>query len=432
MNYTLTGLKISNKYVPYAGWLVVLYAVVISYLRFLNHGLVENTDEAYYCKEAEYCLHYGFYQSLAQGTSFIYSLLICLFSKIFSLNILSSVHFINLPFYFISCFLLLKCFDLFDNLGKIGKYFGLLFYVAIVQYLLFQGLPDIICTTFFLGTFNLILRQKSTLHLIGAGVLLFLGFAVKPVILFTIPGILLYLLLRNRQINGLGRNAMNSIVFLSSFIICFSIYHLPGYMAYGKLMLEDKGHDYNGSSRVEHSTSWQELNIYYEVYNVNHKNNKWAVTWEEVSTFKTNHPEIDLKLSYIGYAKTYPKIWAGNIAKKATFGLANCIQYGFFFAKWTFVNKYIKSVKAIFILTFLLMCILFVLERKFISNNIIILIVPFAYYLALSMYTIPQLEGNWLLCCLPFIALPVAKFLCRYIDIYLLLTLQLLFLTIPR
>ena len=432
MSNTGNGLKLSNKYVPYAAWLVVLYTVVVAYIRYHNHALHETGDEVYYRKEAEYCLRYGFYQSLTQGTSFIYTLLISFLSKIFSVNIISAARFINLPFFFTSCFLLLKCFDLFEGVSVVEKYLGLVFYAVIAQYLLFQCLPDIICTTFFLGAFYHIVKQKSNMHLFAAGVLLFMAFAVKPVILFTIPGIILFLLLRNRHVAGIGKNVVKNMVLIGGFILCFIIYHIPGYMANGKLMLEDKSHNYNGIARVENPTSWQELNIYYEVYNVHHKNNKWAVTWKEVDTFRRQHPEINLKLSYFGFAKTYPKIWARHIVEKLTLTMSNSIQMGFFFAKWTLANKYIRNVKIIFIITFLLISTLFILQRKFISNNIIILIVPFAYYLALSIYTIPQLEGNWLLCCLPFIALPVVKFLCRYINIYLLLTLQLLFLTIPR
>jgi hypothetical protein len=54
------------------------------------------------------------------------------------------------------------------------------------------------------------------------------------------------------------------------------------------------------------------------------------------------------------------------------------------------------------------------------------LVVPLLFYILLSVYDIPQLEGNWLISCLPFFALPILRFLERKIGVYIMLLGQLI------
>ena len=101
------------------------------------------------------------------------------------------------------------------------------------------------------------------------------------------------------------------ILFTGVFSACFIAYNIPGYQAYGKLMLEDKNHVYEGSKRIELSPNWNEINTYYEVYNPNKRENKWHVTIDEVNEFKKNNPD-KLDLSYTQFLQQHSNIWAKN------------------------------------------------------------------------------------------------------------------------
>ena len=226
---------------------------------------------------------------------------------------------------------------------------------------------------------------------------------------------------------GHRKKTANLVFFTISFAALFAIYHIPGYLTYHKLMLEDKGHTYVNGERIKTPDSWAEKNAYFELYNVHKKPNKWGITAGEVDSFKQQHPEITLNISYTDYVKKHTAVWVRNLADKLFFYLPYGINHCFFFAKWTLINKVVKSYMVMHIIGLVIIILIFVREYKFIGENAATFLPPLLFYCCISLYTIPQLEGNWLIYCFPFFSLPVARFLVRYVNIILLLALQFLF-----
>jgi hypothetical protein len=426
MKGILTSLKVNERYLSYIAWAYILFIIAVSYYHF-PLGSPDFGDEGYYAGEAAYLSQYGFGNALAQGTSFLLSLLIFITSKIFFTGFLIGGRILSIICFAAACKLMLKCFERFTNLSAAERYFGVIGFASICTGWLWKSLADIPSLCFILGAFYLLASNKGWRHIALAGVVLFLGFAIKPTVLFNIPGFFLFIVLSGRDLLPLMKRMIRAAVFITAFVGAFALYHIPGYLTYHKVMLENKDHHYVGKERVVNPNLWNERNIYFEAYNPTHRPNKWAVTWAEIDTFKRQHPEVNLNLGYGAYAKAHTGVWAKNIVSKVLLDLPYAIQYEFFFAKWTVANHWLKSEKILKLLTLLLIAFMCIHQRRFIKENATLLLVPFMYFLVLSTYLIPQLEDNWLLFCLPFLALPVVKFLLRYVNVYVLVGLQVVY-----
>ena len=423
--------KLSSNAFIYLSWGIVAFIIIASYFKFpLSSPLVG--DESYYVNEVDFFAKYGFYRSLAQGTSFVYTLLIYICSKIFFVDFVVGARIASIVFFSICCSGLLKCLGQFTDVEKRDKYTGVVFFGVLSSLWLWKALADIPSDAFVIYALYFCLNADTNKKVMLAGLLAFLGFAIKPIVLLALPGILMVLFLRNVKVNAFRTNFTRTALFTMTFLACFFVYHIPGYNTYHKLVLEDKNHFYQNDKRIERKTSWGELNTYYESYNPKHRVNKWAVTFGEVDSFEAQHPEIDLHLTYTQYVRIHFSAFALVCVNKIFLGLPYSIQNGFFFAKWTAINRFIKSIVVIQIISFFIFLFICFRERRFIKVNLLLFLAPLSYYLILSLYTIPQLEDNWLLYCTPLLSLPVVKFLNKYLNIYVLLTLQLVYFLIIK
>ncbi len=290
-----------------------------------------------------------------------------------------------------------------------------------------KGLPDIVSLTFLFGAIYLIAGPAKKMDMVVAAVFMLCAFATKPTAIFYFPSLLIAILIFARRQGNMQLGLINSILFAGAFAVCFIVYHIPGYMTYGRLMLEDKNHTYVGAQRVENKVSWNDANVYFEKYNPQHKENIWAITMEEVDSFRTNHPEQKLYEGHIAFAINSPQKFISNTSDKIFLILPYHIQGGLFFAKWTIINRFIHSMFIIKLLSLLLIGGIFVMERRFVKQNLLMFVLPLSYYVFLSLYVFAQMQDNWILCCLPLLAIPVAKFLADRVNLLLLMALQIVY-----
>jgi len=379
-------------------------------------------DEPGYYAELNYLFHYGFYMSLSQGTSFGYSGLLYILAHIIPIDAFLVMKFFSAISFIACCFIILKIFDRLNNVSYETKYLAMVFFAYYSIAHIWRALPDIPCTLSLFTGVLILLKNRSYRSVVITSLFVFLAFIIKPNILFYIPGILLFIVAsKNIQ---LKQKVAEVILFVGVFFSCFIVYHIPGYQAYGKLMLESKNHMYVGSQRIESTLTWPEINIYYEVYNPNKRINKWAVNPDEVNEFKKNNPG-KLDLSYTQFLRQHFNIWAKNEVTKIFLDVPYLVDCGMFYHKWTTVNKWIKNTYIIeFVsLVFLIFCCY--KERRMITGNPFLL-VPFTYALLLCLIAIPQLEYNWMIGCTPFFALPILEYLQKRISPYIILAAQLL------
>ncbi len=421
--------KLNEKYIPYISWFVV--AVTLS-MRIVHFPLSSAPfgDEGYYTMEVNYLSKYGTYLSLAQGNSFVNTILIYCFSKIFSLNFLIGSRVLSWIFFLVDGVLFLKCFERFKGIGVRERYFGLIFFAGISSAWIGKGLPDLICFSLLLCCFYVLSLKTGYKQLLFSAVLVFLAFAVKPIAILAIPGVLVFVFFTNIKTAGVVSNSVKATIFIAGFSACFIVYEIPGYQLNHRLMLEDKNHFYHGAVQVPSSNSWPERCTYFAAYNPNHRATEWQVTWEEVDSFKAQHPDINLKLGYVQYARAYFSTWISEIGNKIFLSLPAFTQDGFFFSRWTLINRFIKSYLVIRILTLLLISSIYFFERRFIKDNLLLFAIPFLFAVCISVYIITPLQNNWLMYSLPFLALPVFRFLSRYVNTVILFSLQFIYMLV--
>ncbi len=427
MKLNPAALRLSEKQLLYASGIFILLVVILRYLHFPLFS-PDAGDEPFYVQEADYLARYGWHSALSQGTSFSYSLLLFIFAKTFSISHLAAGRILSVIFFLAGCRLLFLCFNAFNEVNSNIKYMGLLIYTTMSSSWLWRCLPDTVCTAFILAALVIVFHGKNYLRLLWAAILLFIAFSCKPVALFVLPGLLIYLFFNGLTKAAWLRNAGQAAVFICVFAVCFGLYHIPGYNAYHRLMLEDKGHSYTGETRVEHTVSWNEVNNYFLLYkDVHGKQNKWAIRFSEVADFKQQHPDVKLQMGYTEFIKNHFTVFVQSTAEKLFFYLPYHIQGGFFFAKWTVINKWLKSQTILNIITLLLISAMSLYNWKFIKENALLFLIPLLYFVTLSLYCISQLEDNWAFFCLPFLALPVMKFIERYLNISVFFLLQFLY-----
>lgn len=417
--YFLSG--VPAGYLKFISWLIVGITMLVSLkthpLSSAMHG-----DETNYYAELDYLVHYGFYNSLAQGTSLGYTLILFILSKIIPLSWLTVMKLCSAVSYVACCYVILKVFSRFQNIKYETRYLGMVFFSYCANGIIWRGLPDNTHALIIFIVAYILLGKTTYKSIVIAALLVFLAFIIKPVAIFYIPAILLYLLVNKRSV--LTQRIIQIFLFTSIFSSCFVVYHIPGYKTYGKLMLEDKNHIYDGNKRVELSPNWNEINNYYEVYNPNKRENKWHVTIDEVKEFKKSNPD-KLDLSYTQFLQQHFKIWAKNAAVKIFLDMPYNTDCGMFYHRWTIINKWIKNLLIIEFISLVLFIFFCYKEWELIRSNVF-LVVPLTYFMILSLYVIPQLEGNWLISCLPFFALPIMQSLQRKIGTYIILLGQLL------
>jgi hypothetical protein len=419
MNY-----KLDKKQIYIATCVAILFIVVVAFFKFpLSHRQVG--DESSYFQEVDYFARFGFFQALAQGTSLVYSLLIFAVDKIFFLgNFLVAARVLNILCFVFSAFLLFRLLHRFKGMSPAAISMSLMYFTVICSGWCWKGLPDIVSLMFLFGAMNLITGNGKKANYAIAAFFVLCAFATKPTAIFYFPALLVVTFIYSKRRSGMRNGITDALLFTGTFALCFAAYHVPGYMSYGRLMLEDKNHTYSGIQRVENKVSWNDANVYFEKYNPQHKENIWAITMEEVDSFRTAHPEMKLYEGHIAFAVNSPAKFVSNTADKIFLILPYSIQYGFFFAKWTIANRFIHSIFIVKLLSMLLIGGIFVMERKFVKDNLLLLILPLSYYVFLSLYVFAQMQDNWILCCLPLLAIPVARFLAGKIHIVQLLLLQ--------
>ncbi len=427
---TLLNRLSSKKYLLIA-IIITLIVVIIKALKQHPIYSLENIgDESFYYPESVYLEKYGLYKSLSQGTSVLFSIIIVLFSKIFSTSLLIAGRIYSVIAFLISSVLLYKILAKYTRLSLAAIAFTLVYFATMCRGWLWLELADLSSMPFVYGSLYLLLQNKGYKNIVISSLLLFLGFAIKPTCLIMLPAFIAGLFMLQYRSEGIGKAAMNAIVYGSVFVFFFGLYHIPGYQTYGKLMLESKNHTYNGDKRVENKTSWVERNVYLQKYNVNNKPNNWHITWAEVDSFKALHPEINLNQSITQYVKENPTAHLKKILKELFLFLPYEIQSGFFFYKWNIINHWIKNDMVIKFIGLLLIAGFYFKEREVLKNNIILVLLGTAYFLCLSIYSLIDIQSNWLLWCFPFLALPIISLLTKHINIALLVLLQLLFIVV--
>ncbi len=405
--------KIPATYLPYISWAIVALICFVTYRAHPIHTPLTG-DEPYYLGEVKYLADYGWYNSLSQGTSFAYNFLNFIFSKLMPVELYVSIKLFSALCFLLSSYVLLKILACFKNIDNETKYLALIFFAFSFSghsWLLLANAPNALFVL--LGILSL-LKIKNNKGIAISGFLFFFAFIVKPIALFYIPGILLFLFIdtNTNLINRLKNCALFFTVFLGFFII----YHIPSYQRYGKLMLEDKNHYYEAEKRIESTLPADQKSIYYEVYNPNKRVNVWKVTPDEVEEFKVKHPEIKLQLSHSEYIKTHTKIWFSNFLEKIFLDLPWQIDQGMFYHKWSTVHKWITSFAIIKLVSLIVLLFCCYKEREFIATNRF-LIAPTVYLSFLSLYLIAQLENGWLLASIPFIALPILQYAQRKLSV---------------
>ncbi len=409
--------KIPKSYLSYISLAIVGLICVVSYNTSPFHSTLTG-DEPYYLSEVKYLAEYGFYNSLSQGTSFAYTSMLYIFSKIIHADFEVSMKIFSTISYLLSCFVLLKILGCFKKIDNETKYVGMLFYAYCYCGHMCLLLPNATNALFVMLGILSLLKLNNYKGIALSGLMFFIAFIVKPIALFYIPGILLYLIIDNR--NDIMTRLKNCSLFFAIFITGFIIYHIPSYQRYGKLMLEDKNHTYAAGIRKESQVPADQKSIYYIVYNPNKRINIWLVTVNEVEEFKEKHPEIKLNLSHTEFIKTYTKIWLTNSMEKIFLDIPFHVDLGIYYHKWTTVNKWINNLTIIKFGSLLILLFCCYKEREFIGANRF-LIAPLVYLCFLSLYLIAQLENGWLLSSIPFFALPILQYSQRKLSVYVVL-----------
>ncbi|WP_276134130.1 hypothetical protein [Polluticoccus soli] len=426
MKHKLLGLLqqlSTEKYVKFIAWAIVVFVAIMRHYAF-PFSEPAYGDEPPYVNEVVFLARNGAYWSLQQGTSFLFTSLIYLISKLLAVGYLMGARILSVVFFFLSAYALSVCLSLFRDMHYTARYFTLTTFAAFGSLWIWKALPDMGCMFFLLLGFRALFSQRRSAPAIAA-ILVFCAAIIKPVALFALPGIAAVLLFRNRATQAATPRFVKAVLFTLIFTVCFSVYHIPGYQRYNQLMLEDKWHSYVGTQRFQVTPTWREFNVFFEAYKqVHHKENKWALAFEEVAEFKKSHPQVVLELSYLEYAKTHTMIWWSNIAERLFLEIPFMVEEGFFFFKFTSINNYVGNLVAIEIIAALLFAAIMWSERSFIRKNILLFAPPAIYTIILTVYLIPQLEGNWFVWVLPFLALPIARALCRRVNILLLFALQ--------
>jgi len=419
-----------EKYLFFAVLITMIVVIIKAYFLSPPTSTVLFGDESFYLPESDYLNKYGLYKSLSQGTSVLFSVIIVLCSKIFGTSLLMTGRIYSIIAFIISTAILYKILKKHTDLSSILIAFILIYFAGMCRVWLWIQLADLASMPFLFGALYMILHNKGYGSVALCGLLLFLGFAVRPTILIMLPALTAGLAVLRYRTSGLKQTIMSVAIMGGVFLVCFGLYHIPGYKEHGKLMLESKNHTYVGEKRIENKTSWSEKNVYSELYNINNKINIWNITWEEVDSFKKLHPEININLTVSEYIVQNPLSHAKKTVSKIFLHLPYYIQSGFFFSKWTYVNHWINNYTIIHFIALILIGSMYVKERKMIIKNNILFLIAAIFFVSLSIYVFIDLQNNWLLWCAPIFAIPVVSFLCRYINIALLILLQFLFIVL--
>jgi len=414
-------LQLPLGYFNFFAWVTLVAIMLVSLTTHPLHAAMTG-DEPYYLGEMDYFLHYGLYESVSQGSSFGFTEIIFVLSKIIHASPFVIMKLFSASCYLGCCFMLLKILMHFKDISIETCYLGMVFFAYNSRGFIWRALPDMPhALVIFIALFILISRINYK-SIAVTGLLVFTAFIIKPIAVFFIPAILAYLFFNKTFV--LKQRIIQMILFIGVFSCFFGASRIPGYQAHGEIMLEDKNHLYDGKERVPNAIAWDEINIYYAVYNPNHRENKWHVDMDELNKFKKENPG-KLDLSYVQFIQQHTNVWTTKIVQYLFLELPYYIDGGLFYHKWTIINNWIKNImllKFISLIFFIFFCYK---ERDFIRKNTF-LIIPAIYYLLLSLYVIPQLEENWLIPCLPFLALPVYRFLLRKIGSNIVLLGQLL------
>ncbi len=418
--------KFSEKrYLLFAVITTIIAVIVKAYLQQPINGTFLFGDEPSYLMESDYLAKHGLYNSLSQGTSVLLSIMIVLCSKIFSTNLLIAGRIYSVIAFSVSALVLFRILKKYTTLSSSIIAFTLIYFATMCKGWLWRELADLAAMPFVLSSLYFLLQNKGFKCAALSGLFLFLGFAVKPTCLLMIPAFIAGTAVLTYKTYGFKQSAISALIWIGVFIPLFGLYHIPGYQVYNKLMLESKNHTYDGEKRVENKSSWVERNVYMSRYNTDENTNYWNVTWETVDSFKKANPQINLNLGASEYMMQNPSYHSKQVGLKILSFLPYEIQSGFFFSIWTKINSLIKNDAILKFITLLLIAGIYFKERELIKNNYTLFIVASLYFLCLSLYVFIDLQNNWVVWCMPIFALPVVSYLTRYINIAVLILLQL-------
>jgi hypothetical protein len=419
-----------NNYILFAVITTIITVIVKAYLHQPLNSTFQFGDEPSYLMESDYLAKYGLYNSLSQGTSVVLSLMIVLCSKIFSTSLLIAGRIYSVIAFSVSAIVLFRILKKYTTLSLSIIAFTLIYFATMCKGWLWRELADLAAMPFVLGSLYFLLQNKGFKSAALSGLFLFLGFAIKPTCLLMIPAFVAGTAILTYKTYGFKQSAISTLIWIGVFIPLFGLYHIPGYQVYNKLMLESKNHTYDGEKRVENKSSWVERNVYMARYNTDENTNYWNVTWETVDSFKKANPQINLNLGTSEYMMQNPVHHLKQVGLKIVSFLPYEIQSGFFFSLWTKINSLLKNDAILKFITLLLIASIYFRERELIKNNSTLFIVASLYFISLSLYVFIDLQNNWVVWCMPIFALPVVSFLTRYINIAVLILLQLGFIVL--
>ena len=419
-----------NNYILFAVITTIITVIFKAYLHQPLNSTFQFGDEPSYLMESDYLAKYGLYNSLSQGTSVVLSLMIVLCSKIFSTSLLIAGRIYSVIAFSVSAIVLFRILKKYTTLSLSIIAFTLIYFATMCKGWLWRELADLAAMPFVLGSLYFLLQNKGFKSAALSGLFLFLGFAIKPTCLLMIPAFVAGTATLTYKTYGFKQSAISTLIWIGVFIPLFGLYHIPGYQVYNKLMLESKNHTYDGEKRVENKSSWVERNVYMARYNTDENTNYWNVTWETVDSFKKANPQINLNLGTSEYMMQNPVHHLKQVGLKIVSFLPYEIQSGFFFSLWTKINSLLKNDAILKFITLLLIASIYFRERELIKNNSTLFIVASLYFISLSLYVFIDLQNNWVVWCMPIFALPVVSFLTRYINIAVLILLQLGFIVL--
>ena len=404
---------------------IILFSLIVILLATTSKIIFKELlgDEPFYNEEVKYLAQYGLYNSLSQGSSFIYSLLVFCFSKIFFINFILSARILSTIFFLLSCILIFKIVQKLPGYERETKFFTVLAFFLIAKAFTWEVLPDFFCCTFvLLALYSVVTKNKY--YWIKAAVFCFIAFACKPIAIFTVPPFI-YLVFFSDKGSALLKRIARVFYFTVVFLFIFFIYHIPGYQKFGKLMLETKSHAYQGVVRVENDFNYNQINAYFLLYPEIHKKpNKWGITPDDVRQFKKDHPDVNLDISYSEFVTQHTKVWLAGLWDKFFDFLPYHILVVTFIAKYSMIGRFITSKIVIDVVAILLLCFFYFKDWKATKLNINIFSFLILYFVLFSIYVLPQLEDNWFMFFLPLMALPVINTLCKNFNILILFAIQ--------
>ena len=400
LNYLLFVSKTTNPIFLFLFLISTLFLFTLRIHSAINEINITSGDQLYYLNEAIKLSELGLYKVMSEGTSIVYSLIVLLFSKITSLNLLvvgKLMNFFFLPATGVLFYLLSR--DVFKANKEFSVFISTL-YVLSFQHYCFKMLSDITNNFFLLsGLLIFFLSQKNKkskrmLLIIISAILFSISIGIRPTsILFSLAFIAALFLIREI-------NLKHKAIFLIVVTICFVVLQLPSILEKQEISFENKNKRWQGKEKVNKSVSWEQINSYYVLFPERHKKkSKFLIDVKEVEEFYKNNPS-ELPATTVQILLKNPK--------KTIFQLIrNWKQINTYFWSPFGLNMLANSV-LITIISFILtpfIIIYFFLKLKTELSFKITALTLSSYLIMLLYFSIALIESNWVFVCIPFFLL---------------------------